>query len=158
MKSIILGLGDEGVVSRPDEELKTYALGSCVAVILIDSKFNVVGMAHVVLPESKIDLQKAQLKPGYFADAIIPVLIKKMQNRGSQGRLSAKLVGGAYTLDGIDSFQIGKRNALALKKQLWKYRIAVLAEDIGEKLSRTVTVGTDGTVTITSPKRETISI
>ena len=34
MKTIMLGIGDYGSTKNPDEQLKTMALGSCVAILL----------------------------------------------------------------------------------------------------------------------------
>jgi chemotaxis protein CheD len=49
---------------------------------------------------------------------------------------------------------IGKRNILAVKKILWGYGLAPLAEDVGGSISRTVSVSVKtGEVTLSSPAR-----
>ena len=54
MRQIVVGVGDGGVSRNPDSTIVTYALGSCVAVILYDPVAKVAGMLHYMLPESSI--------------------------------------------------------------------------------------------------------
>jgi chemotaxis protein CheD len=62
---------------------------------------------------------------------------------GRRGRLLVKLVGGANIMDPNSTFDIGKRNILAIKKILWENSLGVLVEDIGEDISRNVRVSVD---------------
>ena len=65
-----------------------------------------------------------------------------------------KLCGGANVMDTNDTFQIGKRNALSIKKVLWKYGMGAVAEDLGGNFSRTVSVSVDtGEIVLSSPGR-----
>lgn len=157
MGSVILGVGDYGASKNPGDEVKTYALGSCVSVILLDPKTRTVGMVHVALPDSSINKAKAAEKPGYFADTGIPALLAEMAKLGchKKGRgMVVKLCGGANVMDTNDTFQIGKRNALAIKKILWSYGMGAVAEDLGENFSRTVSISVEaGQVTLSSPGR-----
>ena len=157
MKTMILGVGDFGASKDSGATIKTYALGSCIAVILYDPNSHTAGMVHVALPDSKISAQKTKQRPGYFADTGIPVLLQKMKalNGNSVGRgLVVKLVGGAAIMDKNDVFNIGKRNHLAIKKILWGLGFGPVAEDVGGNFSRTVSVATDsGAVLVTSPGR-----
>ncbi len=119
MGQIILGVGDYGASKTPADEVKTFALGSCVSVIFLDPKSRTVGMAHIALPDSSINSAKASEKPGYFADTAIPALLTQMSKFGCDKRgkgMIVKLCGGANVMDTNDTFQIGKRNALAIKK------------------------------------------
>lgn len=149
---VTLGLGEMGVINNSEDNLKTFALGSCVGVVLIDKKNQVVGMAHVVLPDSINHKENAAQQPGRFADTAIPLLIDAVKQNGGTGKLIAKLAGGAMTISGSDTFQIGKRNALAVKKLLWKYRVPALIEELGGKISRTISADVDGNVTISTPR------
>ncbi|MEE9255928.1 MAG: chemotaxis protein CheD [bacterium] len=157
MSGLILGIGDYGASNKPGSYVKTLALGSCIAVVLLDSKTHTVGMVHVALPEAKISPDKAASKPGYFADTGIPILLKQMAALGCNANgkgLLVKLAGGAQILDPSGVFNIGKRNLLAVKKFLWKHRLGAVAEDVGGTISRTVTVEIDtGKVTINSAGR-----
>lgn len=157
MNSMILGIGDIGASATHGTVIKTFALGSCVAVVLLDPANRSVGMIHIALPDSTINQDKAKSLPGYFADTGLPVLFREMTKTGSQpnGRgLKVKLIGGASIMDKNDTFNIGKRNVLAIKKILWAHGLGALAEDVGGNHSRTVAVSVDtGRITISCPGR-----
>ena len=162
MRVMTLGVGDLGAAKDPGIVVRTHALGSCVAVLLLDPKTRSVGMVHIALPESKINNVKAQEKPGYFADTGVPALIKEMGRIGCKGNgkgMIVKLVGGAKIMDPNNTFNIGKRNVLAIKKILWSLKMGVVAEDVGGSISRTVTLGVDtGRVVISSSGRNDWSV
>jgi len=155
MSNIILGVGDYGASNSPGDIVKTFALGSCVAVILLDPATRCVGMVHVALPDSNINRDKARERPGYFADTGIPALLKQMTTLGCNMRkLTVKLAGGAQIMDPNNTFNIGKRNILAVKKILWQYGMGPVAEDVGANFSRTVSVSTNtGEVVLNTPGR-----
>jgi len=157
-----LGIGEYGVVNKPGDVIKTHALGSCVAIIMLDPATRSVGMVHVALPESKVHPDRAKKLPGYFADTAIPALLEEMRSHGAAQnlrKLIVKLTGGANVMDRNNTFNIGKRNVLAIKKGLWSERMGAVAEDVGGNISRTVTVAiNDGKVVVTSPGREPANI
>ena len=147
-----IGIGEWVVSSDPLDILKTYALGSCLAVIIFDSKLGIAGLIHIALPDSTIDPVKAKSRPGYFADTGLPMMIEEMKKRGSvRAHIHVKLAGGASIMDDKGIFDIGKRNILAAKRILWKSSLGAIAEDTGGDISRTVTVKIgDGETTISS--------
>ena len=143
MNQINVGIGEFAVSKNPEERIKTFGLGSCVAIIVLDPKVRVVGLMHIALPDSNINKEKGENLPGYFADTGIPCLIKEMAKLGSNPKgqgLIVKLVGGAQVMDPNERFNIGKRNIVTIKKILWSYHLAVVAEEVGGNLSRTVDV------------------
>lgn len=158
----MLGIGDYGASSTAGDVVKTLALGSCVAVVMLDPRTHAVGMVHVALPESSIDQHKAQTKPGYFADTGVQALLNEMKKvTGSKNgkEFLVKLVGGASVMDPNNTFNIGKRNLLAIKKILWTFGMGPMAEDVGGHISRSVVVDVDtGSVTIISAGRGNWSI
>jgi chemotaxis protein CheD len=152
----MIGIGEYAVTNKKGESIKAMALGSCVAVIFIAPKFNAVGMAHVALPDSSIGSDRAKKLPAYFADSAIPILMKEFNKLGVKrsADLVIKMVGGAAIMDPNGTFNIGKRNVLAIRKILWKLRLGARKEDVGDNFSRTVSVAVDtGKVLINSPKR-----
>lgn len=156
MAEIVLGIGGLGATNAKDTRLKTYALGSCVAIVILDPHTRTVGMVHVALPDSSIKPEKVATLPGYFADTGIPALLNEMKKCGARGPqgLIVKLAGGAQIMDQNNTFNIGKRNALAAKKVLWGFGLAPVAEDLGANYSRTVTLSTDtGIMTLSTPGR-----
>lgn len=150
MSVIRVGVGDFAVSSNLEDELKTYALGSCVAVIIYDFKRQIAGMIHIALPDSKVNPERASTQPGYFADSGLLQLLKLMKSWGATRKSSwIKVIGGAKIADPNSLFDIGKRNILAVKKILWKYKLAIKAEDTGGDYSRTVSLFVaDGELTI----------
>jgi chemotaxis protein CheD len=152
MATINVGIGEWAVSGNPDDIIKTYALGSCVAVIIHDVKVPLVGLIHIALPDSTIDPARAKELPGYFADTGLAVIIEEMKKRGaSRPNVRVMLAGGATVMDDKGIFDIGKRNLLAIKRILWTSSLGAIAEDTGLDISRTVTVRvSDGDTTISS--------
>lgn len=151
---IDVGIGEYGVSRKPDDEIKTYALGSCVAVIAFDPENKVAGLIHIALPEAKVNPEKAKKRPGYFADSGLPVFIKAMEQEGANKRkIKIKLAGGASIMDENRQFDIGRRNMIAIKRFLWKEGLGVIREDVGGTISRTVKITVEaGEVTISNAK------
>jgi chemotaxis protein CheD len=137
--------------------LVTYALGSCIAVILYDPVARVGGMIHYMLPTSKTSPEKARAKPAMFADTGIPLLFAEMYAHGCvKENIVVKVVGGGALYDDKGMFNIGKRNYTVLRKIFWKNNIIITSEDIGGKKSRTARLRiADGTVMIKSQGEET---
>lgn len=152
MKTHTVGIGEWIVSSDTTDIIKTYALGSCIAVIIFDVKVKIAGMIHIALPDSTIDLVKAQKLPGYFADTGLPLMIEEMKRHGAErAHVRIKLAGGASVMDDKGIFDIGKRNLLAAKRILWASSLGAIAEDTGGEISRTVTLRVeDGSTTISS--------
>lgn len=154
--STIVGLGEVKASNQPGAIIKVMALGSCIGIVAVAPKQRAVGIAHVVLPDSKIDLEKAESLPGYFADTAIKELLRIFRPFGvvSQRDLVIKIAGGAATIGNNTGMDIGKRNTLAVRKNLWRSQMAPIAEDTGGNFSRTVWVEVDsGRVFVQSPGR-----
>ena len=139
MKVITVGIADCQVSKDAETALVTHALGSCVAVVVHDSRAGVGGLLHLMLPESSIDSHKAKDKPFMFADTGIPLLFRLAYALGAEKRrLSVRLIGGAQVMDPNGVFNIGKRNHLACRKLLWMAGVMVHGEVVGGSVSRTV--------------------
>lgn len=156
MSLINVGIGEWAVSADPADVIKTYALGSCVAVLIYDSKKHIAGMIHIALPDSTIDAEKAKKRPGYFADTGLPLMIEEMKKHGAERpHVCVKLAGGAAVIEDKGIFDIGKRNILAAKRILWKSSLGAIAEDTGGEISRTVTMNVcDGSSTISSGAKQ----
>jgi chemotaxis protein CheD len=153
MRLMNVGIGEMAVSNASGDLLKTYALGSCLGVIVLAPRLPAAGLLHIALPDSKINQELAQQKPGFFADTGIPGLLQTMAGLGcNRADLVIKLAGGANIADPHLTFEVGRRNLLAARKQLWRYRLGAIAEDVGGEGSRTVTVWVEtGRVVIASP-------
>ena len=120
MNTVVIGIGDCQISKEPDSTLVTYALGSCVAVIIHDPIVGVGGLLHFMLPESNLDPAKAEKNPFMFADTGIPLLFRSAYQLGAdKKRLVVTVAGGAQMMDTQGTFNIGKRNCLAMRKILW---------------------------------------
>ena len=155
MRAVPIGIGELKVSNVAGDILRSYGLGSCIGLVVLAPKQRTVGMLHVALPESKINLQLAKDQPGMFADTGIPFLLQEMERFGcSISDMVIKIAGGASVMDPGATFEIGKRNILAVKKTLWRYRLGPVAEDVGDVISRTMSVSVDtGIVTVSSPRK-----
>jgi chemotaxis protein CheD len=139
MKQVVVGIGEGGISRDPDSALVTYALGSCIAVMLYDPVAKVGGMVHYMLPESSMSAEKSQARPCMFADTGIPHVLRATLAQGAdKRRLIIFAAGGAQVMDDNGVFNIGKRNCLALRKALWKSGLVTHAEETGGTQARTV--------------------
>lgn len=154
---IIVGISDMKVSKNPTDILITYSLGSCIGVAIWDPVVKVGGLLHYMLPESKIDRERAAKTPYMFGDCGIPMLFREAYKLGaSKSRLVVKAVGGSQLLDPTGLFNIGKRNYLIMQKLFERNKIVVAKEDIGGSVNRTVSlhVGTGRTLLKVSGKGE----
>jgi chemotaxis protein CheD len=151
------GIGGFGASNTPGDIIKTLALGSCVAVVLLHPVTRTVGMVHVALPDSHISPEKAQRSPGYFADTGIPALFRYMQSLGCDLTVRnyiVKLAGGARVMDPNGTFNIGQRNIQAITGLLQRYGLQAASQEVGGNISRTVTAHVDtGKVILSSSGR-----
>jgi len=136
---LVVGIGDCQVTNDPAAVLVTYALGSCIGVMIHDPVARIGGLLHFMLPESGIDKTKAEQRPFMFADSGVPLLFHSAYHLGAEKRrLVVTVAGGAQMMDQQGVFNIGKRNHLALRKIFWKAGVMIHAEDVGGLLSRTI--------------------
>ena len=139
MIPLVVGVGDCKVSNDREGVLVTYALGSCLAVMIHDPLARVGGLLHFMLPESGLNRAKAQQNPFMFADTGIPLLFQTAYQLGAEKhRLIVSVAGGAQMLDEQGVFNIGKRNYLAMRKIFWKAGVMMRAENVGGLASRTV--------------------
>jgi len=139
VEQIVVAVGDCRVTDIPGQVIATYALGSCIGLMVHDPQANVGGLLHFMLPDSGIDPARGRENPFLFADTGIPMLLDQVYRKGaSRQRLVAHAAGGAQIMDPENVFEIGKRNYLAMRKILWKKGILLQAEAVGGVNSRTV--------------------
>jgi chemotaxis protein CheD len=148
-----VGMGELYVADKRDTTLTTF-VGSCVALCLYDPQAKVGGMAHIMLAEnsSKSNTSSTSsssssststatqngegIPAAKYADEALENTLRIMIERGaSQGRLVAKIAGGAKIFshegDGNDVFSIGSRNTESIKRLLTRKGIKIVGEDVG---------------------------
>ena len=143
MKKISLGIGEVGLTKEVGETLEIIGLGSCIGLSIFSIDLKVVGMAHIALPDSKIQGSSVKIDrgPGYFADLAVVYLLEKM-NRSGYGLkdIFVKIAGGASVMDPNGVFSIGKRNYAAVKTKLSSLNIKISQEDCGGNFGRTMRI------------------
>jgi len=138
-QEVVVGVADCRVSNQPESAIVTYALGSCIAVVIHDPVSQVGGILHFMLPESSLDASKAEKNPFMFADTGIPALFHQAYAKGAEkSRLVVCVAGGAQVIDDTAAFNIGKRNCLAVRKVLWRAGVMIRSEAVGGTESRTV--------------------
>lgn len=139
-----IGISEMMVCAEPGAQLITYALGSCIAVVVYDPAVRLGGLLHFQLPESKGFEQQSRDNPYKFGDAGIPAMMERMYKAGAErNRLVVGIFGGASMLHDESVFQIGVRNARTSKKMLWQGALFLKHEDIGGTSNRTVSLDID---------------
>jgi chemotaxis protein CheD len=135
-KSLIVGISDQKIASKPDK-LVSYALGSCVGICLHDSVLQIAGLAHILLPDSKNNLS-GTLNVYKYADTAIKRLVINMESMGClRYRLTAKISGGANMFN-TSGISVGEKNIEAVRQELARLNINIIAEDVGGNYGRTL--------------------
>jgi len=155
MEDIKVGMADLAATIAP-QNLVTIGLGSCVGICLYDKATKVGGLAHIMLPDSTQG--RTMQNKAKYADTAIEVLLEEMTKLGAQKRrITAKIAGGAQMFNfsgNNNSMKIGERNVIAVKEELKRQGISLLAEDTGENFGRTIKFDTsDGSLGIKTGNR-----
>ena len=150
MKEIKVGIADYKTSKAPDKII-TLGLGSCVGLTLYDPHVKIGGLLHIMLPDSK-RFNKLD-KPAKFADTGVPLMFNDLCKKGClKQRIQAKIAGGAQMFSGLDkgfAVNIGKQNVEAVKLELKKLGIRLLADETGGNHGRTMILDLNtGAVTI----------
>lgn len=138
-KVVRVGIAAMNIVKYP-ETIRTSGLGSCVGVVLYDKAAKIAGLVHVMLPDSSLDRSK-RINAAKFADTGIYALIEMLKAEGARPMfLKAKIAGGAqmFQFGSSDAIRIGPRNVEAVKAELKRLSIPILAEETGGTSGRTI--------------------
>ncbi len=115
-------------------------LGSCVSVCLIDSKLQIGGINHYMLP-----FWNGQgLASPKFGNIAINKLIEKMLSMGCvKNNLHAKVFGGGNIFESnLLQFQIGERNIAVANEMLMEHQIRIISSSTGGNLGRKIQFNT----------------
>ncbi len=133
-----VGIAEMKTAKSPDR-LTAIGLGSCVGVAVWDGDSGWGALAHIMLPAQNT-LSRAPVR-GKYADTAVEWLLAELVQKGvDQGRLKAKLVGGANMFNSIqyNPLPVGTRNVMACREELTKRGIPVLGEDVGGFKGRSI--------------------
>lgn len=122
-----------------DDDVVTYALGSCIGVAIYDPLSRVGGILHYMLPLSSAEPTKAKANSYMFGDSGIPNFFMEAYRMGAvKQRLKVAIAGGAGTRQDTDMFQIGLRNIQIARALFTKNNIGITAEHVGGNIPRTM--------------------
>lgn len=134
-----VGIADMNIVKVP-MTIRTSGLGSCVGVVLYDEMKKIAGLLHIMLPDSSLG-KSDRINVAKFADTGIFALMEMLKAEGVRPMsLKAKIAGGSqmFQFGSSDTIRIGPRNVEAVKKELKRLSIPIIAEDTGGSSGRTI--------------------
>ncbi len=116
-------------ISKSPQILQAIALGSCVAIILYDTKLKLGGLSHSMHPTQN-KLKTHDHSPGKFVDTAISQMLNILHKKGVNPRncnLVSKLVGGAsmFNFNSDSALNIGKRNVKSARTTLQNANIPI---------------------------------
>ena len=135
---IKVGMGEGAVMSTP-HIISSTGIGSCVVVTLYDSRKQVGGLAHIMLPDS--NGINGRRPPYHCADTAITTLLKRLQSKGAtQENLVAKMIGGAqmFASGNNSSPGIGKQNITTIRQILDREQLLLIGEDTDGGYGRSI--------------------
>lgn len=150
--TITVEMGETWVSGAGHDRLVAPGLGASVSLCLYDPFARLAAMVHVVLPETPPS-RLHEPPPGRAADTAVPHAVRQIVAQGGDaGRLRAAIVGGSHIFSHasgaagqrsstmLSRLEIGQRNAEALRAALDALDIPLVAEDVGGRCGRTVTL------------------
>ena len=134
-------LPGEYYVTRHNEAVSTV-LGSCVSACIRDSRCNVGGMNHFMLPLDESQGTSAWGEAVSSATRYGNVAMERLINEilklgGRRDDLQIKLVGGGHVLPEMTT-DIGARNIAFVRQFIEREGYQVLGEDLGDRFARRV--------------------
>ena len=137
---IKVGMAQFKVATAP-ARMMTFALGSCVGIVLYDPVSKIGGLAHVMLPSS--ERVQNNVNRAKFVDTAVELMLSRMAKKGAiRNRIEAKIFGGAKMFKSVAAspgvMQIGEENVKATKAELADREIPIMAESTGGEKGRTV--------------------
>ncbi|MFO0614681.1 MAG: chemotaxis protein CheD [Polyangiaceae bacterium] len=142
-KLCVVGVGDMKTSADRQVEVVTYALGSCLCLVVYDPVAKVVGMLHAMLPEVLSAPHREHDNPAMFVDLGIPLVVRACLHLGARSRRLVLFAAGGANM-GFPTSRgeagIGERNITAMDRALADLGLVLSGADLGGTLSRKVSV------------------
>lgn len=130
-------LPGEFYVTSADMAISTV-LGSCVSACIRDTRFNIGGMNHFMLP-GNMDIFNPLSASARYGSYAMEVLINEILKRGGRREnLEAKVFGGGNVVHAMTTSDVGKRNAKFVVDYLGFESIPIVAQDLMDSCPRKV--------------------
>ncbi len=160
MPNLVVEIAGIRVSGDPADVLVTYALGSCLGVVLYDPVQRIGGLGHFMLPDSRIENGSIRNNPRKYVNSGVPLLYNEMYRLGARRNdIRNAVIGGANIMDENEFFNIGRKNITALRKLFWRNNVLIDKQHLGGSMNRTVrlAVGT-GTISVKLSTGESIRL
>jgi len=133
----VVGIGGFAVSGTPGDVVKTFALATCVGIVMYSAGKRVMGMSHIQLPSSSA-MRQGDL-PSRFADLGPAHLLMEMQRKGVlKGEIMVSLYGGIGRNGPDDMFCIGEKNLQIIRDGFTRMGMRFTNADVGGTDSRTL--------------------
>ncbi|WP_417594006.1 chemoreceptor glutamine deamidase CheD [Oceanospirillum sp.] len=130
-------LPGEFYVASTDMAISTV-LGSCISACIRDTKLNIGGMNHFMLPGNS-DVFNPLSASARYGSYAMEMLINEILKRGAKREnLEAKIFGGGNVVASMTSSNVGKRNAQFVIDYLGFESIPITAKDLLDTCPRKV--------------------
>lgn len=101
-------------------------LGSCIAACLWDTRAQIGGMNHFMLPDGEDGIGA-----GRYGSYAMELLINEMLKLGARREtMQAKIFGGAQVMHNFTTMNVGERNTTFVLNYLHTERIPIVSEDV----------------------------
>ena len=150
-REIYIGLGEMAVTKDPSVVLTCSGLGCCIALSIYDRNAKIGGMAHMLLPNYRNNLDISSSPSKYIDSGSLLLLSRLIKQGASRQNLIVKIAGGASMLSipGEDNhLDIAQKNITEIKATLLRENIHICGEDLGGGFGRTVQLFLDSGKTI----------
>lgn len=75
----IVGIGEYIISTNNEDIVKTFALSTCVAMVIYDQNKKILAMAHVLLPNASTDVDDEAYRTAKYADRAVYNVINEMK-------------------------------------------------------------------------------
>lgn len=135
---VVVSISDMKISAKSDDIVVTYSLGSCLGVTAYDPVVRVGGLIHCLLPRASAAREKAQQNPYMFVTTGVPLMVRKLIQKGAEVQRLVFKAGGCANMRNDDMFNTGQRNFEALQRLLDRNNITLAAQAVGGSMPRSM--------------------
>ena len=129
-------LPGEYYVTLQDEVIVTV-LGSCISACIRDTRLNIGGMNHFMLPQQKMDKDDVNSQSARYGNVAMEHLINALIKQGGSKRfMEVKLVGGGKIINNMSD--VGGNNIDFIHDYVRTEGLTVVSQDLGDVYPRKV--------------------
>jgi chemotaxis protein CheD len=135
----IVGIGEYIISTNNEDIVKTFALSTCVAMVIYDQNKKILAMAHVLLPNASTDVDDEAHRTAKYADRAVYNVINEMKLKYNCNLKDFKIsLYGGVDSEVEDRFKVGERNLAVIKEILNDMNLRYEIVNTGGRVSRTL--------------------